>query len=39
VIVWAEPDAADACAAELSTRFPDADAVALRVSPRGAGPS
>jgi homoserine kinase len=37
VIVWAEPGAADACAAELAARHPDADARALRVSPRGAG--
>jgi homoserine kinase len=38
VIVWAEPDAAERCAAELATRFPDADALLLRVSARGAGP-
>jgi homoserine kinase len=38
VIVWAEPDAAERCAAELGARFPDADALPLRVSPHGAGP-
>jgi homoserine kinase len=38
VIVWTEPDAAGSCAAELRARFPEADALALRVSARGAGP-
>jgi homoserine kinase len=38
VIVWARPKAAEACAAELVRRFPDADVLRLAVSPSGAGP-
>ncbi len=38
VIVWARPEAADACAAELAARFPDADVLRLAISPSGAGP-
>jgi homoserine kinase len=38
VIVWADHGAAEGCAAALAERFPDARALALRVSPRGAGP-
>jgi homoserine kinase len=37
VLVWAEPGRADACAAELATRFPDADVLTLGVSAGGAG--
>lgn len=38
VIVWARPDAADACTAELTERFPDLDVLPLRITPTGAGP-
>jgi homoserine kinase len=38
VIVWARPEAADRCAAELDARFPEAHVRLLRVSPAGAGP-
>ena len=36
VIVWARADSADACAAELTERFPDADVLQLSISPTGA---
>jgi homoserine kinase len=38
VVVWARPGEADACAAELAGRFPDAEALPLRGSAAGAGP-
>jgi homoserine kinase len=38
VVVWARPDDADTCAAELAERFPDADVLPLSISPSGAGP-
>ena len=38
VIVWAQPDRADACAGELATRFRDARVLALRVAATGAAP-
>lgn len=38
VIVWARPDEADACAAELRERFPDTEVLPLAITPRGAGP-
>jgi homoserine kinase len=38
VIVWAEPENADACAAELRERFADTDVLPLAITPRGAGP-
>jgi homoserine kinase len=38
VIVWARRDAASACSAELTERFPDADVLQLSISPTGAGP-
>lgn len=37
VLVWARPDAADECAAELQAGFPDERVVRLAVSPEGAG--
>jgi len=37
VIVWARPDSAVACAAELTERFPDTDILHLSISPAGAG--
>lgn len=37
VIVWARPDSAIACAAELTERFPDSDILHLSISPTGAG--
>jgi homoserine kinase len=36
VIVWARPESADACVAELTERFPDADVLHLSISPTGA---
>jgi homoserine kinase len=36
VIVWAALESADACAHELTTRFPDVSVLTLPVSPRGA---
>jgi homoserine kinase len=36
VIVWARPESADACAADLTERFPDADVLQLSISPTGA---
>jgi homoserine kinase len=39
VIVWARPAEADACAAELEERFPQADTLRLAVSASGAGPA
>jgi len=36
VIVWASPEAAPACAVELSRRHPDVHVLTLAVSPRGA---
>jgi homoserine kinase len=38
VIVWARPEAADACAAELEARFPAERVLRLSISPEGAGP-
>jgi homoserine kinase len=38
VVVWALPDDAAACVAELAERFPDADVLPLSISPSGAGP-
>jgi homoserine kinase len=38
VIVWARPNARDACAAELRERFPDTDVLPLAITPSGAGP-
>jgi homoserine kinase len=38
VIVWARPESAAACAAELTERFPDSDVLHLSISPTGAGP-
>jgi homoserine kinase len=38
VIVWARPEGASACAAELTERFPDSDVLHLSISPTGAGP-
>ena len=37
VIVWAAPDAATGCAAELAGRFPDAEVLPLAVSAAGTG--
>jgi homoserine kinase len=37
VIVWARPESAAACAAELTARFPDTDVLHLSISPTGAG--
>ena len=37
MIVWARPESAAACAAELTDRFPDADVLHLSISPTGAG--
>jgi homoserine kinase len=37
VIVWARPEAAVACTAELTERFPDTDILHLSISPTGAG--
>lgn len=37
VIVWARPDEAEACTAELARRFPKADVLPLAVSAEGAG--
>ena len=37
VIVWARPEGARACAAELTERFPDSDVLHLSISPTGAG--
>jgi homoserine kinase len=37
VIVWARPESAVACAAELTDRFPDTDVLHLSISPIGAG--
>jgi homoserine kinase len=39
VIVWAQTEAAEACAAELRSRLPDVQVLGLAVSPEGAGPS
>ena len=36
VVVWATPESAEACAAELGDRFPDVSVLTLSVSPRGA---
>jgi len=36
VIVWARPDAAEQCEAELTTRFPQARVLPLAIAPRGA---
>ena len=36
VIVWAQRDAVDACAAELQDRYPDVDVLPLSTSPKGA---
>jgi homoserine kinase len=36
VIVWARRESADACAAELTERFADADVLQLSISPTGA---
>ena len=36
VIVWARPESADACAEELTERFPDTDVLHLSISPTGA---
>jgi homoserine kinase len=38
VIVWTRPDAAAACARELTERFPDVSVLSLSVSPEGAHP-
>ena len=38
VIVWARKEDAEACAAELEDRFPEADVLGLAVSSAGAGP-
>jgi homoserine kinase len=38
VIVWARPESAAACAAELTERFPESDVLHLSISPTGAGP-
>ncbi|MGZ8692832.1 MAG: homoserine kinase [Gaiellaceae bacterium] len=37
VIVWARPESATACAAELTERFPETDVLHLSISPTGAG--
>ncbi len=37
-IVWARPEAAEQCAAELEARFPDERVLRLAVSAEGAGP-
>ena len=37
VIVWARPESAIACTAELTGRFPDTDVLHLSISPTGAG--
>jgi homoserine kinase len=37
VIVWARPELATACVAELVERFPDTDVLHLSISPTGAG--
>ncbi|MDQ2967766.1 MAG: homoserine kinase [Actinomycetota bacterium] len=37
VIVWARPESAAACAAELAKRFSDTDVLHLSISPTGAG--
>jgi homoserine kinase len=37
VIVWARPESAFACAAEVTERFPDTDVLHLSISPTGAG--
>ena len=37
VIVWARPEFATACVAELVERFPDTDVLHLSISPTGAG--
>jgi homoserine kinase len=37
VIVWAPEEAADACAAELSARFPDEQVLRLQSASSGAG--
>jgi len=39
VIVWAGPDAAGSCVADLAERFPNAEVLALAVSAAGAGPA
>lgn len=36
VIVWARPESASACAAELTERFPETDVLHLSISPTGA---
>jgi homoserine kinase len=36
VIVWARPEAAAACSAELTERFPETDVLQLSISPTGA---
>lgn len=36
VIVWARPESATACAANLTERFPDTDVLHLSISPTGA---
>jgi homoserine kinase len=37
VIVWARPEDAETCVAELEQRFPDTDVLRLSISPEGAG--
>ena len=39
VVVWARPDAAEACAGELRERFPAETVAVLAVTPHGAGPA
>lgn len=39
VIVWARPQQASACAAELTERFPEDTVLQLTTTPRGAGPA
>jgi len=36
VVVWARDDAVDACVAELASRYPDVNVLALPASPKGA---
>jgi homoserine kinase len=38
VVVWAQPDKVDACAAELASALPSERVLRLDVSPAGAGP-
>jgi homoserine kinase len=37
VVVWARPEQAGECAAELTARFPDEQVMVLGISPKGAG--